>query len=246
VIKGGPIPSYKSFKISEEWPPKFTKLEIFFSNGIQLAFCDPRRLGRIRIRSDPLLTNPIADLARDPFTEDFDHIYVQNALSMISAPIKSVLLDQGRVFCGIGNWIADEILYQAGIHPSRACKDISELEIRKLTEKTKYIISTAVKLQTEGSELPENWLFHRRWDKKTAKGKVGGIKMPNGQNVSFETVAGRTSAVVLSVQKKSVSKPKKVGNSDIAISGNDEIITSAKRGRSYKVLGSQKKKKSIK
>ena len=53
VIRGEPIPEYKSFVVNtseQEWPPKFTKCHVKFSNGKELAFCDPRRLGKITIR----------------------------------------------------------------------------------------------------------------------------------------------------------------------------------------------------
>ena len=49
VVKGIEAASYKEFKVhDEEWPPRFTKLELVFSDGARLAFCDPRRLGRLR------------------------------------------------------------------------------------------------------------------------------------------------------------------------------------------------------
>ena len=63
VIENEAAPSYKSFRVrNEHWPPKFAKLEIIFSNNVKLAFCDPRRLGRIRLRTDPLNSSPIKDL----------------------------------------------------------------------------------------------------------------------------------------------------------------------------------------
>ena len=64
VIENEAAPSYKSFKIQNKiWPPKFTKLELTFSNGQRLAFCDPRRLGKIRLRIDPYNCSPIKELA---------------------------------------------------------------------------------------------------------------------------------------------------------------------------------------
>ncbi len=50
AVKGVENPSYKSFKLSECWPPNFTKLELEFEGNVKLAFADPRRLGRIRFR----------------------------------------------------------------------------------------------------------------------------------------------------------------------------------------------------
>ena len=67
VVSNEAIPQYKSFKVSEEcWPPKFTKCELVFENGKRLAYCDPRRLGRIRVLQNPLACPPISHLALDP------------------------------------------------------------------------------------------------------------------------------------------------------------------------------------
>jgi formamidopyrimidine-DNA glycosylase len=63
IVENAAAPTYKSFRVrNETWPPKFTKLELAFSNGLRLAFCDPRRLARIRLRVDPLNCSPIKEL----------------------------------------------------------------------------------------------------------------------------------------------------------------------------------------
>ena len=65
------------FKVSEEWPPRFCKLEITFGSdgdgeAVGLAFTDPRRLGRIRLRDDPLNQPPIVKLGSDPIDDPGD------------------------------------------------------------------------------------------------------------------------------------------------------------------------------
>ena len=67
---------YKSFTVSEDWPPRFCKCEIIFDGGVRLGFSDPRRLGRILLRQNAVAENPIAALARDalldpPTLEEF-------------------------------------------------------------------------------------------------------------------------------------------------------------------------------
>ena len=63
---------YKEFKVrDDEWPPRFTKLELVFSKGTCLAFSDPRRLGRIKLRASPSLEPPISDLGPDPVVGPF-------------------------------------------------------------------------------------------------------------------------------------------------------------------------------
>ena len=89
-IRGVESATYKSFKVQDDnWPPKFCKLEIIFGNGVQLAFCDPRRLGRIRIRhGDPKLSPPISKLARDPLVDGLSVDYLQSCLSKYNCNIK--------------------------------------------------------------------------------------------------------------------------------------------------------------
>lgn len=43
---------YKAFSISAaSWPPRYTKAEFVFEGGVHLAYCDPRRWGRITVRA---------------------------------------------------------------------------------------------------------------------------------------------------------------------------------------------------
>jgi len=182
VIKGQTISKYKSFKVDEtQWPPRFTKVLMELSNGEQLAFCDPRRLGRIKIRNNPLHTSPLKDLGIDPVNEVIpDSIILKNVMSSITSPIKTLLLDQERLFCGIGNYLADEILYQAKIHPECKACSLTEAGINALVTAMKYVLTTAVETVAQNVEFPADWLFHKRWDK--GKSKLQKITMPDGKS----------------------------------------------------------------
>ena len=84
---------------------------------VVLAFTDPRRLGRVRLRDgNPLSSPPLSLLAPDPMEESGLGRTAEQAISILGAtvaPIKSVLLDQSRLVCGVGNWVADDVLYEA-------------------------------------------------------------------------------------------------------------------------------------
>eukprot|EP00607_Mallomonas_marina_P010711 CAMPEP_0182421092 /NCGR_PEP_ID=MMETSP1167-20130531/6310_1 /TAXON_ID=2988 /ORGANISM="Mallomonas Sp, Strain CCMP3275" /LENGTH=334 /DNA_ID=CAMNT_0024597869 /DNA_START=289 /DNA_END=1293 /DNA_ORIENTATION=- len=197
LMKGQPIPQYRSFQISPVWPPKFTKLELVMENDDRLAFCDPRRLSRIKLRSDPLTTDPIASLGIDPYYEQVTSSYFQSQLFKYSAPIKAVLLDQDKIFSGIGNYIADEVCYQSNIHPMTPAKNIAERPeyVASLLNSIYSVITTATECNIASKDFPENWLFHYRWNKRAGKSQ-----MPNGKPISYCTVGSRTTAVVLSEQ----------------------------------------------
>lgn len=185
AIKDTPIPCYKAFKVSaESWPPRFTKLELHFSNGRQVAMCDPRRLGRIKLRSaDPRNELPLSKLGLDPSYEMPSCEELQNMLSGFSAPIKAVLLDQEKIFCGIGNYLADEVLYQAGIHPRLAANAINAVGLQSMIDSMNYILKHAISVDARYEEFPSEWLFHYRWGKGDANRKYS--HMPDGERWSL-------------------------------------------------------------
>jgi len=107
-IKNVKASAYKSFKVDEsKWPPKFTKLEIILkdeaSKETRVAFTDPRRLGRIRLRGlDPCQEPPLSLMAPDPVTDLLSESAFSQGLKNHGTAIKAVLLDQNKIVCGIG------------------------------------------------------------------------------------------------------------------------------------------------
>lgn len=209
VLKDKEKFTYKSFKIDDcnsdgepVWPPRFTKMELLFSNGIQLAFCDPRRLGRIRIRrGDPTKCEPISILAPDPVLDGIDIVTFTSILNKASCPIKALLLDQNKLVCGIGNWVADEVLFQSGIHPATPANSINKKGINALATSITSVLLTAIECNTKRETFPVDWLFHYRWGGKNQTGPRTPT-MPNGRQISFLTVGGRTSAFVSTIQPR--------------------------------------------
>src|SRR5262245_6185743 len=100
------------------WPPRFTKLHLVFDHGGELVYADARRLGRVRLRHDPRHEPPISQLGFDAYREIPPPERFCELLRDRGAPLKAVLLDQAFA-AGVGNWIADEVLYQARLDPRR-------------------------------------------------------------------------------------------------------------------------------
>lgn len=198
LVRGQDIPQYKSVAINKEdkWPPKFTKLELVLSNGHRICFVDPRRLGRIRLRSEnPMNELPLSKLGLDVSLNPLpssSELFAK--FSNMKTSIKVILLDQESVFSGIGNWIADEVLYQSGIHPETKANAISIDKLNLLIQSLFDIVKTAISCLKDNQEFPNHWLFHYRWKKRSKS------KMPDGSNIIFSTVGGRTSAVVPKAQ----------------------------------------------
>jgi formamidopyrimidine-DNA glycosylase len=191
----------------EVWPPKFWKFHLTTAspNPVQLAFTDPRRFGRVRLVDCPgdaiRQNSPLVENGPDPVidTETFTLAYLNQKMRSRHVPIKALLLDQ-TVISGIGNWVGDEVLYHARLHPEQYCDEFSDEQIKRLYESIRHVCQFAVDKLGDSDQFPEDWLFHYRWG-KGQKGAAG--HLPTGEKLAFLTVGGRTSCYVPALQKKS-------------------------------------------
>jgi len=174
--------------------PRHWKIELVMDDGARIALNDPRRLGRIRLRHDPLTEPPISLLGFDPVHDLPAASFFAKEFARRKTPVKAVLLDQS-FSAGVGNWIADEVLYQSGIDPKRPAVRLKPEEIKRLRQRLAAIVKHAVKVGADDTKFPRTWLFHYRWGK--TKGAVDG----NGRTIKFSTVGGRTTAWVPDVQR---------------------------------------------
>lgn len=180
-----------------DWPPRFTKLHLRFAGGGELALADGRRLGRIRLRRDPATEPPISTLGFDALHALPTPARFHALLRERRSPIKAVLLDQSFA-AGIGNWIADEVLYQAGIAPKRKAATLSAAEARRLRAKIRSVIGLALRSGSDSDRYPRWWLFHRRWGHRRGGPPATTVR---GEHIRHETVGGRTTAWVPAVQR---------------------------------------------
>lgn len=176
------------------WPPRFMKLELFLDCGLKLAYCDPRRFGRIRWQERPREQDPLCKLGIDPLDPHFSWEAFAQSFSRRRGLIKSALLNQ-RIVAGLGNWIADEVLYQSGIAPQRRIKDLEQSELRCLFDAIQSVVQHACDVEADATRFPEHWLYHRRWGKK--EGSVDA----QGNPLAFCDLAGRSTAWVPARQK---------------------------------------------
>ncbi len=99
-----------------------------------------------------------------------------------------MLLDQSFA-AGVGNWIADEVLYQAGLAPQRRANTLTDAELRRLRGRIRSVIHTSVRALNDSSRYPRTWLFHSRWD---GPGSI----TARGEAIRYLTIGGRTTAWV--------------------------------------------------
>src|SRR5919107_5153319 len=87
----------------------------------------------------------ISRLGPDPLSEDFTVEYLASALGR-KAGVKALLLDQS-VVAGLGNIYVDEILFSAGVHPTRKASTLSRDEIQSIHATTRDIMRRAIELR---------------------------------------------------------------------------------------------------
>ena len=94
-----------------------------------------------RVDEHPLISR----LGPDPFSEDFSVEHLIGAFER-RATVKSLLLDQS-VVAGLGNIYVDEVLFAAGVHPTRKANTLSREEIRFIHGATRDILGRAIELR---------------------------------------------------------------------------------------------------
>ncbi|GAA98347.1 hypothetical protein E5Q_05032 [Mixia osmundae IAM 14324] len=185
------------------WPPRFWKACLTFDDGSEWAFMDARRLGRIRLirDSDPRLHPPMSLLAPDALLDLPPVPEFATALRKRTAPVKAILLDQNGVVSGLGNWLVDEFFYQSRIHPGQRGATLHDDQIEALHETIRYVLKTAVEANADHRTFPKTWLFANRWGKGRAKAPEVTLVDGSTAPITFETIGGRTTAIVKSLQK---------------------------------------------
>jgi formamidopyrimidine-DNA glycosylase len=108
--------------------------------------------------------------------------------------VKALLLDQSFA-AGVGNWIADEVLYQARIDPRRPANTLRPVEALRLRAKIRSVVATAVAARSNSDRFPATWLFHRRW------GRDADARSAGGDRLRHDTIGGRTTAWVPALQR---------------------------------------------
>jgi formamidopyrimidine-DNA glycosylase len=114
---------------------RFLRFSLTFADGSSMLLLDPRRLGRVRL--DPPVETLGPD-ARGISLPDFRDAVVRG-----TAPLKARLLDQEAI-AGIGNLLADEILWEARVAPARRVNQLQRAEVTRLHDATVDAVEKAI------------------------------------------------------------------------------------------------------
>ncbi|MDB6170019.1 MAG: DNA-formamidopyrimidine glycosylase [Verrucomicrobia bacterium] len=164
------------------------------TKGHALVFTDPRMFGRVQFHEGKAAPPWWTRIAPPILSKDFTVAGVAAFLRRRArAPIKAVLLMQER-FPGVGNWMADEILWRAALHPKRPAGSLTPAEVRTLWRESRRVCRLALDTIAGKGELlpadlnkniPRTWLFRHRWRK-------GGRCPITGGALSHAEIGGRT------------------------------------------------------
>ena len=108
--------------------PKTNLMLVLHLDGHRRLFLrDETGFTRARLLDAGELQERLSPLGPEPLEEGFDAGHLQRVIGSRRAQIKPLLLDQ-KVVSGIGNIYADEILYDARLHPRRKANTLSHEE----------------------------------------------------------------------------------------------------------------------
>ena len=153
-----------------------------------LVFRDSRQFGRVRFHHGKSKPDWWRDSVPEIAERKFDQKFLDDFLRRHrKAPIKAVLLMQSG-FSGIGNWMADEILWRAKVHPAIRAAKITRKDRAALLKESKFVARESLRtLGRNFSDPPKSWLIHQRW-------KAGGVCPKHKIKLHRATIGGRTTA----------------------------------------------------
>jgi formamidopyrimidine-DNA glycosylase len=153
-----------------------------------LVFSDARQFGRVRFHHGKEAPDWWEATAPEIHSREFTKTSMMEFVRRHArAPIKAVLLLQ-KGFPGVGNWMADEILWRARIAPRTRAGRLSEEKLARIWRTTRFVASVSLKtLGKDYSDPPRGWLIHQRW-------KRSGRCPRDGTTLRRATIGGRTTA----------------------------------------------------
>lgn len=160
-----------------------------------LVLGDARLFGRVRFHHGKSEPDWWRAGGPDIVSDKFDGVFLNAFLNRHArAPIKAVLLLQSG-FAGIGNWMADEILWRARIAPAISAGSLSRAQRARLLLETRFVASESLRIiSPDFSDPPSNWLIHQKW-------KRPGVCPRHRRPLKHATIGGRTTAWCTRCQK---------------------------------------------
>lgn len=151
--------------------PAWARFGLRFAGGGQLVIDDARRLGGVELEPDEDALGP------DVFSLSARQL--EAVLATSAAPLKARLMDQAHL-AGLGNLLTDEILWRAGLDPTRPAGSLTPAERAVLRRTIGQVLRTLTR--RGGSHTGDLMQARVR----------GGVCPRDGAPLARRTVGGRT------------------------------------------------------
>jgi len=142
---------------------RFIRFILYLSNGYMLGLSDVRRFGKIFLGDTDKIENinEIGRLGPEPLENKFTVKKFIELMRRKKGVVKKVLMDP-FVIAGIGNIYSDEILWYAGIAPTRRVEKLTDKELGTIYKYIKIILKKAIGAKGDSQQ-----------DYRTLEGKFG-------------------------------------------------------------------------
>ncbi len=168
--------------------PPYDRIRFDFTGGGHLAYVNRRMLGRVGLADDAEAFIRGEELGPDALDPAFDLAAFAKAIEGRRRDVKSVLMDQALI-AGVGNIYADEILFQARLHPHTPVTSLDERQRAELFRQLRQVLEKAIACGAGAEQaverLPDDFLLPHR-EKQGKCPRCGG-------SIATLKAAGRTS-----------------------------------------------------
>lgn len=122
---------------------KHDHVDLLLDSGQLVRFHDPRRFGAVLFSRRPDQHPRLLELGPEPLSEAFSADWLMARARGRKQSVKTFIMDNHTVV-GVGNIYAQESLFLAGIHPSRAAGRISAARWQALAGAIKQVLTAAI------------------------------------------------------------------------------------------------------
>ena len=126
---------------SDEPLGSHSRLQIYFEDGLQLSFQDPRKFGRAWLVAEA--AEVTGELGTEPLDSALTSSRFHKMLAARKRQLKPLLLDQ-TFLAGIGNIYADEALWAARIHYGQPTDALTRPRARALLAEVRTVLTKAL------------------------------------------------------------------------------------------------------
>ncbi len=132
-----------------------TAFVVALDNGMELRYFDGRLMGKVYVARDegelPAVVPRWSEMGPDAMSADLTEEVLAERLKKYRGQIKNVLTKEQCV-AGIGNAYADEVLWEAGIHPYRKRTELSDEDLGRLNHAVRSVMERATGIVAERME----------------------------------------------------------------------------------------------